>query len=83
MLPNGAFQLDFVKRLAFNRLAGSPEELTAVALIREAVAALGGDSHTETFSFPWYEITDQSVEITAPITRALEATGIAQGRWGR
>ena len=78
MLPNGAFQLDFVKRLAFNRLAGSPEELTAVALIQEAVAALGGDSHTETFPFPWYEISNQSVEITAPFTRTLEATGVGR-----
>ena len=42
MLSNGAYQLDFVNRLAFNRLAGSPEELAAVRLIQDEIAAMGG-----------------------------------------
>ena len=76
MLPNGACQLDFVNRLAFNRLAGSPEELAAVDLIRDAVAAMGGRSHTETFTIPWYEVQAAAVEITAPFARTIEATGV-------
>ncbi len=76
MLPNGAFQLDFVNRLAFNRLAGSPEELAAVRLIQDEIAAMGGDSHTETFMIPRYTVTKQAAEITAPFPRTLEAAGI-------
>ena len=76
MLPNGAYQLDFVNRLAFNRLAGSPEELAAVRLIQDEIAAMGGESHTETFMIPRYTVTKQTAEITAPFSRTLEAAGV-------
>ncbi len=74
MLSNGDYQMDLVRRLSFNRLGGSPEELRAAHILQEEIDSLGGTSRLEPFMMPWYRVHRCAVEVTAPFTRTLEAS---------
>ena len=77
-LPNGEYQLDLVKRLAFNRLGGSADELKAAHILQDEIASFGGTSHLEPFMIPWYDVDRCELSVTEPFERTLEVTGVGR-----
>ncbi len=76
MFINGEYQLALTKKLSFNRLGGSAEELRAAEILRGEVEAAGGKAALEGFLMPWYTPRAQRVRITAPFEREVPATAI-------
>ncbi|MGI6337674.1 MAG: M28 family metallopeptidase [Eubacteriales bacterium] len=82
MFQNGKSQLDLIKKLSFNRVGGSIEELRAATILKETVTALASEFspdanvHLEGFLMPWYEVRKVSVCVTKPFYREIEARGV-------
>ena len=61
MFQNGKSQLDLIRKMSFNRLGGSLDELRAAELLRTAAdrtaaeAGFDGRAHLEGFLMPWYD----------------------------
>jgi len=76
MFVNGDYQINLVNRLAFNRIAGSPEEAKAIAILQEEAESLGGSTHVEAFKIPFYTVNTCTLEVTEPYSQKLEVTGV-------
>ena len=78
MLANGAYQMALVERLAFNRIATSPEEARAAQILADEVRALGGEPVIEEFPIPRWEISCAKLTVTAPYTAEIPVIGIGR-----
>lgn len=76
MIQNGAYQIETVNKLAFNRQGGTDDERRAAQIIRDEIAAFGGTSTVETFQIPHYEVMKASLKVTSPMEREFTVNAI-------
>ena len=82
MFQNGKSQLELIRKMSFNRLGGSLDELRAAELLRTAAdrtaaeAGFDGRAHLEGFLMPWYDVQTVKVCVTAPFRREIEARAV-------
>ena len=75
-MNSSAYQWNLVKRLSFNRPAGTDADRRAGDLIIEEIEHLGGTAHTETFTFDAYTVDKAVFRVLEPYEKEYEVTGI-------
>lgn len=70
------YQWDIVKKLSFNRPAGTDADRKAGDMIIAEIERLGGKAETETFSFDAYTIDKAVFSVVEPYEKNYEVTGI-------
>lgn len=78
MFENGKYQMDLTKRIAFNRIAGTVDELNAAKILQSEIETTGGTSKLEKFEIPGWEISEARLTIVEPFVRSIEVTGIGR-----
>ncbi|MBQ8370178.1 MAG: M28 family peptidase [Clostridia bacterium] len=75
-MDSATYQMDIVRRLSFNRPAGTAECERAAALIADEIRAHGGKVSVEEFRFDYFMIDKASFRVTAPYEKDYAVTGI-------
>lgn len=78
MTSIGNYQYDIIRKLYFNRVAGTENEIKAADIIRDEVSKIGGTTLTEEFTMPSYEIENAEFEVTEPYSQSVEINGIGR-----
>lgn len=75
-MDSSAYQWDIVKKLSFNRPAGTEADRIAGDMIIAEIEKLGGTACTEDFSFDSYTIDKAVFRVLEPYQKDYEVTGI-------
>jgi len=73
MFQNGEYQLDLTRRLAFNRLGGTDDELRAACILQSEIGDAAG---FEEFEIPGYVVQKARLRVLEPFTREIPVTGV-------
>ena len=68
MFENGKYQMNLTKRIAFNRIAGTVDELKAAKILQSEIETAGGTSKLEKFEIPGWEISRARLTIVKPLS---------------
>lgn len=66
---------ELLKKLSFERMASTKEELKASRIIQDEIASLGFESELESFSIDMPEIKAAKLEVLAPYKKTYTVTG--------
>ncbi|MFC7056614.1 M28 family peptidase [Enterococcus alcedinis] len=68
--------LELLKKLSFERVAGSKEEYQAAMIIKEEIEKLGLEVEIEPFEIEFPEEVTATFEILEPVAQSFEVTGV-------
>lgn len=68
--------LELLKKISFERVAGSKEEYQAAMIIKEEIEKLGLEAEIEPFEIEFPEEVTATFEILEPVAQSFEVTGV-------
>ena len=75
---SGKYQMELLKKIAFNRYGGTADELRAANIIKNEIESFGGQCEIQDFEVAAYNMHKASFKITKPFELDIEVEGVGR-----